>query len=153
MTVKGLPLTYNRDLQEDKEPVFDAVDTVKASLAITTELLDNTGFNIDRLQAATMGGFMTATDLADYLVRRNMPFREAHGVVGRIVAFCQERGYELAEISLEDLQKFSDLIESDIFDVLSVAGSVHSRISFGGTAGVRVKEALEKAENLLGITI
>lgn len=152
MTVKGLPLTYNRDLQEDKEPVFDAVDTVKASLAITTELLDNTGFNIDRLQAATMGGFMTATDLADYLVRRNMPFRQAHGVVGRIVAFCQEQGCELAEISLEDLQKFSELIESDIFDVLSVAGSVHSRISVGGTAGVRVEEALEKAEKLLGIT-
>jgi argininosuccinate lyase len=152
MTVKGLPLTYNRDLQEDKEPVFDAVDTVKASLAITAELLDNTGFNIDRLQAATMGGFMTATDLADYLVRRNMPFRQAHGVVGRIVAFCQERACELAEVSLEDLQKFSELIKSDIYDVLSVAGSVHSRISVGGTAGVRVEEALEKAEKLLGIT-
>ncbi|WP_275888463.1 argininosuccinate lyase [Desulfobulbus alkaliphilus] len=152
MTVKGLPLTYNRDLQEDKEPVFDAVDTVKASLAITAELLDHTTFKIDRLQAATMGGFMTATDLADYLVRRNMPFRQAHGVVGRIVALCQERECELIDLSLEEMRGFSELIESDIFDILSTEGSVHSRNSVGGTAGVRVEEALKRAEQSLGIT-
>jgi argininosuccinate lyase len=152
MTVKGLPLTYNRDLQEDKEPVFDAVDTVKACLAITAELLDHITFDTDRLLAATMGGFMTATDLADYLVRRNMPFRQAHGVVGRIVALCQERNCELIDLSLDDLRGFSELIAADIFDVLSAAGSVHSRVSVGGTAGVRVEEALKKAEQLLGIT-
>ncbi|MBV5317421.1 MAG: argininosuccinate lyase [Desulfobulbaceae bacterium] len=151
MTVKGLPLTYNRDLQEDKEPVFDALDTVKASLAITAELLDNTEFNVDRLRSATVGGFMTATDLADYLVRRNMPFRQAHGVVGRIVALCQERDCELVDLTLAELQGFSELIEADIFAVLSVEGSVNSRVSAGGTAGVRVAEALEKAEQFLGI--
>lgn len=152
MTVKGLPLTYNRDLQEDKEPVFDALDTVKASLSITAELLDNTEFNTERLRQATVGGFMTATDLADYLVRRNMPFRQAHGVAGRIVAFCQERDRELTDLSLNELQGFSELIESDIFAVLSVDGSVNSRVSAGGTGRVRVEEALEKAENVLGIT-
>ena len=152
MTVKGLPLTYNRDLQEDKEPVFDALDTVKASLAITAELLDNTEFNVDRLRAATIGGFMTATDLADYLVRRNLPFRQAHGVVGRIVALCQERDCELVDLTLAEMQGFSELIEADIFAVLSVEGSVNSRVSAGGTAGVRVEEALEKAEQFLGIT-
>jgi argininosuccinate lyase len=152
MTVKGLPLTYNRDLQEDKEPVFDALDTVKASLSITAELLDHTEFNVDRLRQATVGGFMTATDLADYLVRRNLPFRQAHGVVGRIVALCQERDCELVDLTLDELRAFSELIESDIFAVLSVEGSVNSRVSAGGTAGVRVEEALTKAEQFLGIT-
>ncbi|MFP7753923.1 argininosuccinate lyase [Thermodesulfobacteriota bacterium B35] len=151
VTVKGLPLTYNRDLQEDKEPVFDALDTVKASLAITAELLANTVFDKDRLLQATHGGFMTATDLADYLVRRNMPFREAHGVVGRIVAHCQERGIELADMTLEEMQRFSDLIEADVFDVLSVQGSVNSRVSTGGTAQAQVEEALRRAEQQLGM--
>ncbi|NLX19876.1 MAG: argininosuccinate lyase [Desulfobulbus sp.] len=152
MTVKGLPLTYNRDLQEDKEQVFDALDTVKASLAITAELLENTEFNEKRLEEATVGGFMTATDLADYLVRRNMPFRQAHGVVGRIVALCQERECELTELTIDELREFSELIEPDVFDILSVDGSVHSRQSDGGTSRVRVEEALRRVEDVLGIT-
>ena len=151
MTVKGLPLTYNRDLQEDKEQVFDALDTVKASLAITAELLDHTEFDVGRLRAATIGGFMTATDLADYLVRRNLPFREAHGVVGRIVALCQQRGCELVDLELAELRQFSQLIEADVFAILSVDGSVNSRTSAGGTAAVRVREALENAEKKLGM--
>lgn len=151
MTVKGLPLTYNRDLQEDKEQVFDALDTVKASLSITAELLDNTAFNVERLRAATIGGFMTATDLADYLVKRNMPFRQAHGVVGRIVALCQERDCELIDLNLNELRQFSELIEADIFAVLSVDGSINSRLSAGGTAQVRVEEALHRVEQQLGM--
>lgn len=151
MTVKGLPLTYNRDLQEDKEQVFDALDTVKASLSITAELLDNTAFNVERLRTATIGGFMTATDLADYLVKRNMPFRQAHGVVGRIVALCQERDCELIDLRLDELQQFSALIASDIFEVLSVEGSINSRLSAGGTARVRVEEALHRVEQQLGM--
>ncbi|MCI5191782.1 MAG: argininosuccinate lyase [Candidatus Electrothrix sp. AU1_5] len=151
MTVKGLPLTYNRDLQEDKEPLFDALDTVKASLSITAELLANSSFDTKKMQAATYGGFMTATDIADYLVKKNMPFRQAHGVVGKIVALCQERDIELIELRLDELQKFSDLIEEDIFDVLSVEGSVNSRVSKGGTSALRVAEALERAEQQLGI--
>lgn len=151
MTVKGLPLTYNRDLQEDKEQVFDALDTVKASLAITAELLDNTEFNVQRLRAATVGGFMTATDLADYLVRRNMPFRQAHGVVGRIVAHCHERECELMDLTIGELKEFSELIEPDVFDVLSVEGSVNSRVSAGGTSRLRVDEALGVVERNLGM--
>ncbi len=150
MTVKGLPLTYNRDLQEDKEPVFDALDTVKASLSITAELLENTEFNTDKLKAATYGGFMTATDLADYLVCKNMPFRQAHGVVGRVVAHCQEKNIELIDLTLNELKSFSEYLEADVFNVLSVEGSVNSRVSPGGTALVRVTEALEQAEIYLG---
>jgi len=150
MTVKGLPLTYNRDLQEDKEPVFDALDTVKAGVAITAELLENTTFRTERLQEATRGGFMTATDLADYLVKKDMPFREAHGVVGRVVALCQQRNIELDELTLSELQQFSSVIEADVFNVLSVSGSVNSRVSSGGTAESEVKKALERAEQQLG---
>jgi argininosuccinate lyase len=149
MTVKGLPLTYNRDLQEDKEPVFDALDTVRASLAITAELLGNLTFKTERLRAATRGGFMTATDLADYLVKKNMPFRQAHGVVGRIVAHCQARGVELEDLPLAELREFSELIGADVLEVLSVDGSVNSRISAGGTARERVEEALTRIENML----
>ncbi len=149
MTVKGLPLTYNRDLQEDKEPLFDSLDTVSSCLAITAEMLDHTEFNLTSLEAATEGGFMTATDLADYLVRRQMPFREAHGVVGRIVARCQEQGRELTDLRLDELQEFSDLIEEDVFEVLSIEGSVNSRTTTGGTALVRVEEALRRAEHQL----
>ena len=150
MTVKGLPLTYNRDLQEDKEPVFDALDTVKAGLAITAELLTNTTFRTDRLQQATIGGFMTATDLADYLVLKDMPFREAHGVVGRVVALCQQRDIELTDLTLAELQEFSSVIENDVFEILSVKGSVNSRTSTGGTAEIQVVQALERAEQQLG---
>ncbi len=152
MTVKGLPLTYNRDLQEDKEETFDALDTVKASLSITAELLDNTEFNVERLRAATVGGFMTATDLADYLVKKGMPFRQAHGVVGHVVALCQERDCELTDLSLAELRQFSDLIGEDIFAVLSVDGSVNSRLSAGGTARLRVEEALQLVEQQLGMS-
>ena len=151
MTVKGLPLTYNRDLQEDKEQIFDALDTVKSSLSITAELLANSVFNTDRMKKSCYGGFMTATDIADYLVKKNMPFRQAHGVVGSIVALCQKRNIELDELTLEELRQFTDLIEADIFDVLSVEGSVDSRTSAGGTSGVRVSEALLRAEQQLGI--
>ncbi len=144
--MKGLPLTYNRDLQEDKEPVFDTVDTVSASLAIMAEMLANLQFNTGRMKEATQTGFMTATDLADYLVLRNVPFREAHGIVGRAVAICIEKGCELTDLTLAEIREFSPVIDKDIFEVLSVEGSVNSRISIGGTAGLRVEEAVARAE-------
>ncbi len=149
--VKGLPLTYNRDLQEDKEPVFDAVDTVSASLAIMAELLANLSFRIDRMEEATRTGFMTATDLADYLVLHNVPFREAHGIVGRAVAVCIDKGCELTDLTLDEIREFSPVIDKDVFEVLSVDGSVNSRISTGGTASVRVEEAVLAAEKQMGI--
>ncbi len=149
--LKGLPLTYNRDLQEDKEPVFDAVDTVTSSLVVMTELLNNLSFNTKRMRAATETGFITATDLADYLVLKNVPFREAHGIVGKAVAHCLDRGCELVDLSVAELARFSPVIEKDVFEVLSVEGSVNSRICTGGTGLQKVEEALDAAEKQLGI--
>jgi argininosuccinate lyase len=149
--VKGLPLTYNRDLQEDKEPVFDAVDTVTASLSIMAELLKNLRFRADRMAEATRYGCMTATDLADYLVVKDVPFRDAHGIVGRVVAYCLGKGCELEDLSLDELAQFSAVIEKDVFEVLRVEGSVNSRISTGGTGLQRVKEAVGLAEKQMGI--
>ena len=149
--VKGLPLTYNRDLQEDKEPVFDAVDTVSASLSIMAELLRNLRFRTERMAEATRHGCMTATDLADYLVVKGVPFREAHGIVGRAVAYCVGQGCELDDLSLEQLQQFSVDIDNDVFAVLGVEGSVNSRISTGGTGLQRVEEAVRRAEQQMGI--
>lgn len=151
MLLKGLPMTYNRDLQEDKEPLFDTVDTVSQSVAIMGQLLANLTFNEARLAAGLGGGYMTATDLADYLVRKNIPFRQAHAIVGRTVAFCLSQGKELTELSLAELKTFSEAIENDVFAVLSIAGSVNSRVSHGGTAGSVVAEALNRAEQALGI--
>jgi argininosuccinate lyase len=149
--VKGLPMTYNRDLQEDKEPIFDSVDTVSRSLAIMAELLEHLEFNRERLKQATIGGYMTATDLADYLVKKNVPFRQAHAIVGRTVAYGLSAGKELIDLSLEELRQFSPLIEEDVFQVLSVEGSVNSRVSLGGTSGSCVAAALVKAESELGL--
>jgi argininosuccinate lyase len=149
--MKGLPLTYNRDLQEDKEPVFDAVDTVSASLAIMAELLGDLRFNEEKMRDATRTGYITATDLADYLVMKDVPFRQAHGIVGRAVAFCIEKGCELEDLQIDELRKFSPVIGKDVYAVLSVEGSVDSRVSTGGTARGRVEEAVGKAEKLLGM--
>ncbi|OQX10287.1 MAG: argininosuccinate lyase [Desulfobulbaceae bacterium A2] len=151
MVLKGLPLTYNRDLQEDKEPVFDTVDTVGSSLAIMAEMMAQVHFRGERLTRAAEGGFMTATDLADYLVRQGLPFRQAHAVVGRIVARCQEQGVELAEAPLALLQEFSPQIGEDVRPLLTVEGSIASRVSSGGTARARVEEALRRLEHELGV--
>lgn len=152
MLVKGLPMTYNRDLQEDKEPLFDTVDTVSQSVAIMAQLLGNLKFNAARLAKGLGGGYMTATDLADYLVLKNIPFRQAHAIVGRTVAFCISKGKELTELTVQELQKFSEVIEGDVFKVLSIEGSVASRISLGGTSGKMVAKALKRAEKEMGIT-
>lgn len=149
--VKGLPLTYNRDLQEDKEPVFDTVDTVSASLSIMAELLGNLSFRTKRTAEATETGFITATDLADYLVMKNVPFRDAHGIVGRAVAYCIEKGCELSDLTLEEMKGFSEFIDKDVFAVLTVEGSVNSRNSTGGTGIKRVTEAIILAEQRMGI--
>ena len=149
--LKGLPLTYNRDLQEDKEPLFDTIDTVSQGLAIMAELLANMKFNRENLARATVGGYMTATDLADYLVKKNIPFRQAHAIVGRAVAFCLEQGKELEELTLAEMRQFSEKIDEDVFAVLTVTGSVNSRTSLGGTAESMVAGALAAAEKDLGM--
>ncbi len=149
--LKGLPMTYNRDLQEDKEPVFDTVDTVSQSLAVMADLLSGLSFNREILGHATEKGFMTATDLAEYLVRKNIPFRQAHAIVGQAVAYCIANAKDLTDLSLRDLQEFSGTITEDVFDVLAGEGSVNSRKTAGGTAESAVMPALEKAETDLGI--
>jgi argininosuccinate lyase len=149
--LKGLPLTYNRDLQEDKEPVFDTIDTVSRSLAVMTDLLSGLSFNRETLLSATEKGFMTATDLAEYLVRKNIPFRQAHGIVGQAVAFCIAGNRNLPDLSLEELQGFNNAFEEDVFKVLGAEGSAASRNTLGGTAVSQVTKALGKAEKDLGI--
>ena len=153
MTVKGLPLAYNRDLQEDKEPLFDAVDTGKAAITLMAGLLSELEVRPERMAAALRGGFLTATDLADYLVTKGVPFRTAHEQVGRTVRYAESQGKELGELSLEELQKFAPLAQPDVFDWLKIENSVARRLSPGGTAPARVREALERAEAELGLNL
>ena len=144
--MKAQPLAYNKDNQEDKEPLFDTVDTLADSLAIMTELVA-TGLtpNMERMREAAREGFATATDLADYLVRKGLPFRDAHEAVARAVREAERRGRDLAALELDDLRAFSPLIAADVFDVLTLEGSVRSRNHAGGTAPDRVREAIAAA--------
>jgi len=141
-TLKGLPLTYNRDLQEDKEPVFDAVDTLLLVLPATAGLIATARINTERLTRAAPAGFALATDLAELLVRRGVPFREAHEIVGHLVVWCQVHDTELDQVSDEDLAKVSPLLTPDVRGVLSVTGAIAARSAPGGTAPGRVAEQL-----------
>ncbi|MGV8075166.1 MAG: argininosuccinate lyase [Syntrophobacteraceae bacterium] len=143
--VKALPLAYNRDLQEDKEPVFDTVDTVISTLRLLAKLLPEIRFNEDRMADMATTGFTLATDLADYLVRKGIPFRKAHHIVGQIVHHCIEHRKELHEVSLEELKTFSKVIDADVYPFLTVMSSIDRRTSLGGTASSRVKEAVSQA--------
>ncbi|MDY0187355.1 MAG: argininosuccinate lyase [Syntrophus sp. (in: bacteria)] len=144
--LKGLPMTYNRDLQEDKEPLFDTVDTVKACLNILAEMVRHLNFNREKMVQEAQGGFSTATDLAEYLVMKGIPFREAHGIVGRLVRFCVDSQRDLASLSLEEFGRFCPLIGEDVYDRLSIRSSVQSRTSYGGTAGMQVREQIRRIE-------
>ncbi len=150
--VKGLPLAYNRDLQEDKEAIFDIIDTVSASVEIAAAIVRGMIPEKERIQGSLKGGFLTATDLADYLVRKGLPFREAHEIVGKTVAYAAGQHKELYEMSLDELQRFSPLIEEDVFEVLSHAGSVASRRSKGGTGYEPFREALAASRQWLATT-
>jgi argininosuccinate lyase len=147
--LKGLPLAYNKDMQEDKEAVFDALDTTAGSLEVTTLVLRNVSLNKDRMRDAASKGMMNATELADYLVRKGMPFREAHETVGRIVVRAIERGVELQELSLDELRSVSALIDEDVFNALSLEETLKSKAQIGGTSPARVAEALAGARNSL----
>ena len=141
-TLKGLPLAYNKDMQEDKEAVFDAFDTTSASLRVTATVLRNITINKERAATASSSGYMNATELADYLVRKGMPFREAHEVVGKIVMRAIEAGKELDEM---DLSHFSALIKEDVYEALSLESTLGAKGAVGGTARANVDEALEEA--------
>jgi len=147
--VKSLPLAYNRDLQEDKEPLFDAVDTLSACVDIYTRMLPEISVKKDRMRRAAATGYLNATDLADYLVTRGVPFREAHSCAGQAVAYAIENGRELHELSLEELKKFSSKIKKELFKLLEPESVVNRRTSFGGTATDNVLAAVAAAEKEL----
>ncbi len=147
--MKSLPLAYNKDMQEDKEPLFDTVDTLTICLDVYTRMLGNIRVNKDRMLAACKQGFLNATDFADYLVNRGMPFRQAHSVAGKAVAHALELGKELDGLSLTELKKFSDLIEEDIFEFISLEQMVARRITYGGTGFDNVRNAVDRAQNNL----
>jgi argininosuccinate lyase len=147
--IKGQPLAYNKDNQEDKEPLFDAADTLRDVLTILAELLQGVKARPDRMLAALREGFATATDLADYLVRKGLPFRDAHEVVARAVRAAEESGKDLAEMEIAELKRFSALIEADVRAVLTPEGSAASRRHVGGTAPEAVRAAIERARKRL----
>jgi len=143
--MKGQPLAYNKDNQEDKEPLFDTVDNLKGSLKVFTDMMGALRCNSERMGAAARQGFATATDLADYLVRKGIPFRDAHEIVGQAVALGVREGKDLSELSLERLRQFSADIAEDVFAVLTLDGSVAARNHIGGTAPVQVRAAIARA--------
>ena len=144
--MKGQPLAYNRDNQEDKEPLFDTVDTVTDCLRVFAGMLGTLECRRERMREAARLGYMTATDLADYLVRKAVPFRDAHEAVGRAVRSAMETGRDLSEMTLDELRAFSPAIESDVFGVLTLEGSVAARNHPGGTAPVQVRAAIARAK-------
>jgi len=143
--MKGQPLAYNKDNQEDKEPLFDTVDTLRATLRIYADMVDGISVDKQAMRQAAMEGFATATDLADYLVKKGMPFREAHEAVSRAVRRAVERGVDLAELGIEELKRFSSLIGVDVIEKLSLEGSLAARNHIGGTAPVQVRAAIARA--------
>jgi argininosuccinate lyase len=147
--MKGQPLTFNRDNQEDKEPLFDSIDTVKTSLAVFAGMLPTLVAKRENMRESARLGYSTATDLADYLVRKGTPFRDAHEVVGRAVRLCVDSGRDLDGLSLEELRGFSPFVEGDVFDVLTVEGSVAARDHVGGTAPAQVRKAVARARGKL----
>jgi argininosuccinate lyase len=147
--MKAQPLAYNKDNQEDKEPVFDTVDTVHDCLTAIAGVVQTLSVRPDAMQAAAARGYATATDLADYLVRRGVPFRDAHEIVGRAVRHGIEEGKDLAQLPLDALKRFSPLIEADVYQVLTLEGSVKARDHVGGTAPAQVRAALARARKCL----
>lgn len=145
-TMKSLPLAYNKDMQEDKEPVFDTIDTVKASLLIYSKMIGTIKLNRDRLGEAVFQGFMTATDMADYLVMKGLPFRDAHEVVGKVVSFCIKNNKLLSDLTFYELQKFSKSFKKDIFSFIKVEKSVDRKDVIGGTSKRQVLRRIIEIE-------
>jgi len=146
---KGLPLAYNRDLQEDKEPLFDAADTVRTSLDAFALMLAGAEFNVRRMRQAAQEAFSTATDLAEHLVRQGVAFRTAHEQVGRLVAWCIENGRELADLSIDEIRRFAPKAADEVVSRLTVEASVAARQGYGGTAPSEVRRQIEKAKRIL----
>ncbi len=148
--MKGLPFSYNRDMQEDKEPMFDTADTVRSSLEVLRAMLKSIAFKHKNMKKALTEGFITATDIADYLTRKGMPFRKSHEVTGRIVGYAEEKGRELINLHISEYKMFSKLFEEDLFDHITLEGSVSGRKSYGGTARQNVLRMIAQARKETG---
>ena len=144
--MKGLPLAYNKDMQEDKEQVFDAVDTVKMTLPVFTDMLATMTVKADNMRKGAAGGFTNATDAADYLVKHGLPFRDAHAVIGRMVAYCIENNKSVEDLTMDEFKGFSPLFEDDIYAAVSLETCVNLRDITGGTATAQVEKQIEKAK-------
>lgn len=147
--MKGQPLAYNKDNQEDKEPLFDTVDTLTQTLRIYADMMTGVTVKPEAMRRAALQGYATATDLADYLVKKGLPFRDAHEAVALAVRFAEQRGCDLADLALSDLQNFSSLISDDVYAVLTLEGSLAARNHFGGTAPAQVDAAIARAKQYL----
>jgi argininosuccinate lyase len=147
--MKGLPLAYNKDLQEDKEPVFDTVTTLHMSLTVFDGMIKSARFKKLSLDALRSGGFLTATDLADYLALKGVPFRDAHEITGKTVAYCLEKEKNLEQLSFVELKKISRRFEEDVFEFISLENSVRRKNVYGGTANRRVLEQIKRLERIL----
>ncbi len=147
--LKGLPLSYNRDLQEDKKMLFETADYIKPMLKLMTELLKNIKFQKERIKEKIKDGFILAVDIADYLVKKDVPFRKAHNVVGKIIKYCINNNKTLFDLTLKEFKKFSRLINKDIFEILDFKKSIESKISEGGTATKQVKKQISVAKKLI----
>ncbi len=152
-TLKGLPMTYNRDMQEDKEPVFDSVDTIQAALAVFAAMLGGMRANADACADAVADPMLLATDLADYLVNRGIPFRKAHEVIGKAVALCGERGCELPQLALADYQSLSPAFEADVFEMLTVEKSMAARQAIGAPSPKNVAAQLARWQAALAVPV
>jgi len=147
--MKAQPLAYNKDNQEDKEPLFDAVDTLVDTLRIYADMMAGVQVNAEKMRRAALQGFSTATDLADYLVKKGVPFRDAHEIVAQTVQYAEQKSCDLADLQLNELQQFSEYIDTDIYSVLTLKGSLESRNHIGGTAPQQVRDAIVRARNWL----
>ena len=147
--MKGIPLAYNKDMQEDKEPVFDTIDTVELCLPVFTAMIDTLTVNRANMRRAANGGFISATDCADYLAKKGMPFREAYGIVGKLVGHCMDTGHSLETLPLEEYQKVSPYFQADVYDALSLETCVEGRKVYGGPAPEAVKVQMEHLKQFI----
>ena len=151
-TMKGIPLAYNKDMQEDKELTFDAIDTVKGCIALFTGMLRTMKFNRDIMKVSAMKGFTNATDAADYLVNHGVPFRDAHGIIGRLVLYCIEQNKAIDELSLDELKSISPVFEQDIYDAISLETCVNKRTTIGAPGPDAMKEVIRLNQEYLKLS-
>ena len=147
--MKGTPLAYNKDMQEDKEQIFDSIDTVKLCLPVFCDMIRTMRVNTRNMHEGAKGGFTNATDAADYLVKKGLPFRDAHAVIGNMVFYCIEHNKAIDDLTMEEMKNFSDIIEPDIYDAVSMETCVNDRSVIGGPAKKITQKAISKAEKYI----